>query len=102
MKVFVPGHLYELDSFDGGAPQQLQFIHKEPSASIPNTLYTVYDGTTNEEVMRMLIDRLNFLNNKFPCRENSLAITSLQVALFWLEERTKNRISRDVEGKHKA
>ena len=38
------------------------------------------------------------LNKKFPCRENSLAITKLDEALHWLEARTKNRTERKVEG----
>lgn len=39
------------------------------------------------------------LNKKFPCRENSLAITKLEESLHWLEARTKNRVQRGVEGK---
>ena len=42
------------------------------------------------------------LNKKFPCRENSVAITKLDEALMWLEKRTKDRIKRDVEGKSEA
>jgi hypothetical protein len=38
------------------------------------------------------------LNNKFPCRENSLAITKLEEAIHWLDARTKNRQDRGVEG----
>ena len=41
------------------------------------------------------------LNKKFPCRENSLAITKLEEALMWLEARTKERESRGVEGQSK-
>ena len=41
------------------------------------------------------------LNNKFPCRENAMAITKLDEALMWLEARTKNRITRGVEGTSK-
>lgn len=33
-----------------------------------------------------------------PCRENALAITKLQEALFWLEMRTRDREVRGVEG----
>ena len=41
------------------------------------------------------------LNGQFPCRENSLAVTKLQEALLWLEERKRDRIKRGVEGLNK-
>lgn len=62
-------------------------------------LKTINDGTTNEEVLEMLIDRMNSLNKKFPCRENSIAITKMDEALLWLNKRTADRTKRNVEGK---
>jgi hypothetical protein len=60
------------------------------------------NGTTNEEMIQILVDRIRSLNEmqdrKFACRENSLAITHLEEALHWLESRTKARQSRGVEG----
>lgn len=47
-------------------------------------------------------EMLCYLNEKFPCRENALTITKLEEALMWQEARTKNRISRGVEGKNEA
>lgn len=47
------------------------------------------------ETAKLIIEGLN---TKFPCRENSLAITKLDEALMWLEQRTKNRVKRGVEG----
>lgn len=38
------------------------------------------------------------LNDKHPCRENRIAIGKLEQAIFWLNERTKNREERGVEG----
>lgn len=99
MKVLRENHRYELASFEGGQPQELQFIEKEPN-NISGGLVTINDGTTNEEVLEMLIDRMNGLNKKFPCRENALAITKMEEALMWLNRRTANRKARGVEGKH--
>lgn len=45
---------------------------------------------------------LEKLNEKFPCRENYLAITKLQEALMWLEHRKKDRENRGVEGTSQA
>lgn len=60
------------------------------------------NGTTNEDVIQVLIDRLNSLNDmqnrKYACRENSLAITKLEEALHWLHARTATRLNRGVEG----
>lgn len=42
------------------------------------------------------------LNDQFPCRENSLAVTKLDEALHWLEHRKKARESRGVEGTSQA
>lgn len=102
MKVIKEGHLYELDSFDGTNTQQIQFIEKMPITQDSIELRTVRDGTTNEEVLKVLIDRLQNLGRKFPCRENSVAITKLEEALMWLNKRTEERKSRGVEGKATA
>lgn len=107
MKILVAGHRYELANFENrAAGQEIQFIQKEPKKTgdieLPGELTTVCDGTTNEELLAVLIDRLHFLSSKFPCRENSIAITNLEQALMWLEKRTADRIKRNVEGKHIA
>ncbi len=39
---------------------------------------------------------------KFACKENGIAIALLQAALDILNERTKDREARQVEGEHKA
>ena len=97
MKVLTEGHKYELKSFEGGVPQTLQFIEKVQEVS--GALVTVNDGTTNEEVLSVLINRLRNLNAKFPCRENSIVITKLEESLMWLERRTQLRKAQGVEGK---
>lgn len=105
MKVLTQGHKYELENFENkSAPgQTIQFIEKEqdPSAE-PGTLKTVNDGTTNEEILAALIDRMKSLQAKFPCRENAIVTTKLEESLMWLEKRTSDRKARNVEGKHLA
>ena len=106
MQVLTPGHWYIAQNMeDPAAGQPIQFIEKKPSdgSSVPvGSLVTVHDGTTNEEVLNILIDRLTFLQNKTPCTENDCAITHLQEALHWLEARTKQRLKRGVEGTYLA
>ena len=101
MKSLVAGHTYELANFENKdvEGQKLQFIHKEPKEEGSTELVTISDGTTNEEVLEALIDRISFLQSKFPCKENACCITKLQEGLMWLEKRTSDRIKRNVEGK---
>jgi hypothetical protein len=107
MKVLREGHRYELENFEnkGSEGQIIQFIEKEEQKSnvlgIPTTkLVTVNDGTTNEEVLEVLINRLQLLSAKLPSRETSIAITKLEEALMWLNKRTADRLKRGVEGTH--
>ena len=105
MKILTEGHKYELNNHENpiDVPNQtLQFIEKKPAGDgfPPGSLITVNEGTTNEEVLKVLIDRLNCMNEKFPCRENAIALTHIDTALLWLEKRTADRKSRGVEGKH--
>lgn len=104
MKVLTEGHLYSLEGFEGGAEtaQELQFIHKVPVSEGSTELKTLSDGTTNEEVLEVLINRMQYLQSKFPCRENAIVITKLQESLMWLNKRTSDRVGRGVEGKQVA
>ena len=100
MKVLTEGHKYELSNFENKSDQgqTIQFIEKVPIGETTE-LKTVNDGTTNEELIEVLINRLQYLNGKFPCRENSVALTKLDEALLWLNKRTSDRMKRGVEGK---
>lgn len=118
MKVLTEGHLYELENFENKElpGQKIQFIEKKSVTQMRldgqfmpdggdypenlDELVTINDGTTNEEALSVLIDRLNLLNNKFPCKENAEAITHIETALLWLNKRTADRLARGVEGKN--
>lgn len=101
MQILTPGHKYVAANFENPANgQTIQFIEKDGKPGEPLT--TINDGTTNEELLAVILDRLNFLNAKFPCRENALAITNIQQGLLWLNERTRQRVARNVEGKQIA
>lgn len=88
----VEGHMYDLHA---GIDHQRVYFQ---NGTVPQV---GHNGTTNEAVLAVVIHRLKFLNGKFPCRENALAITKLEEAKMWLEERTRNRVARGVEGQHK-
>ena len=108
MKILTPGHRYVLDNFEqkDQQGQTLQFIEKrvteEGEPAVAGQLITVHDGTTNEEVLAMLIDRLEFLYAKMASVETATAIVYCRGALDQLEKRTRNRKERGVEGTHQA
>lgn len=105
MKVLREGHRYELENFEkkDEPGQVIQFIEKVPSEEPGSKqLITVNDGTTIEELVEVILDRLNSQGKKLPCRENSIAITNFEQGLLWLNRRTQNRIKANVEGLQKA
>ncbi len=102
MKCHDDCHHYTLEGFEGPeGDQDIKFINKAPVDGDLGKLETVHDGTTNEEVLKMLIHRCKVLNDKLYSEATSRAIHKMKDALMWLESRTKDRIQRGVEGTHK-
>jgi len=64
------------------------------------------NGAFVEGVIEAAIQRIQFFqtatNGKFACRQNALALTKLEEALHWLDDRTAERIKRNVEGSHQV
>lgn len=57
------------------------------------------NGISGEVLLAIVIDRLrSFQAGQYACRENALALTSLEEALMWLQKRTRDRLARGVEG----
>ena len=55
------------------------------------------NGLTVEEAIAQIAKRIWFYNSKVPCKENEQAIVALNDALYYLEQRTKDRKERGVE-----
>src|SRR5688572_13292022 len=97
MHIVVPGHKYTLDSHRAdGVKQQVQFVEMQaaPGAGLVETC----DGTTNEELLSVLIDRLSFLNAVVPCGHNINALVNVKRALACLKKRSSDRQARGVQG----
>ena len=61
------------------------------------------NGAFVEDVLWAALQRLEFFQeSKFRCRENALAITKIEEALFILKDRQLSRSARNVEGKHEV
>lgn len=96
MRVIDEGHTYALDKKeDPTRGIAIRFIKKEEQ---DGEFVTIQDGTTNEEVLQMMLHRLEYLQDKLPCQENELAITGIRHALSALKLRQKKRQKQEVEG----
>lgn len=59
------------------------------------------NGVTQEALLAIVADRLrSFQAGPYACRENALALTKIEEALHWLQQRTIARMRRGVEGTH--
>lgn len=58
------------------------------------------NGAFLEEVLAVVYTQLKNLNNEFPCRENSIALTKIEEAVLWLVARKAEREQRNVYGKN--
>lgn len=60
------------------------------------------NGITVEEAITEIIKRISLYNSKVPCTENIYALEFLNSALRNLEDRTKDREERGVEGTYEV
>ena len=88
MKVIRPGTIYRLSNFSNGE-QEINFTERV------NGQYV--DGTTTEEVIRMLIDRMWELNKSSYSPENISTIHLLKAALE-IQEHRLNRKKKRLNG----
>lgn len=94
-------HFYEITSMSGadeamGGPVHIVF----QKGTVP---LMGINGITEEALLAILIDRLQcFQEGDFRCQENAIALTHIETGLLWLNKRTRDRISRGVEGTHQT
>jgi hypothetical protein len=86
MKVIDPGRSYELNAGIG-----LSFLQKDGSRVVRN-------GTTNEEILEVLIHRVTEAYQTLPCQESIRALYLLREALAAFRTRTARRVDARVEG----
>ena len=59
------------------------------------------NGLFVETLIAVAADRIRYYQrSEFACRENAMAITKLEEAVMWLNERTKRRTAAGIEGTH--
>ena len=92
MRVLDPDHKYLVQSYDGDMDQVITFMKRE-GEGYPGNIGS-NPGTNCQELIRILIDRVEFLNLQFPCDENNYILNNLRSALFYFEFRAANRHGR--------
>lgn len=103
MRVFDPGHCYELDQLDEGHDEWRQLLHfvKRVGPGYPGNEAPAHAGTTIQEVLRALIDRLKYVREQSALQQDTLSygldfrcIKHLREVLWILEERAARRHGR--------
>lgn len=59
------------------------------------------NGVTHEVLLAIVADRLrSFQKGPYACKANACALTHIEEAQHWLQQRTIERMRRGVEGTH--
>lgn len=102
MEVIDPGYRYKLGELDGNSVfSTLQFVKRDnPTEKYPGNT-TAYPGTTIQEVSKVLIDRVKYLDNREPHEVNPEIIKKFREVIYLLEKRNadKKGISFDIPGR---
>lgn len=94
MKAWDAGHIYSLQSLDGGDHELLCFVKRE-GPGFPGNKGS-HPGTIIQEVLRAIIDRLHYVNYQIPDRRNKLCVSCLRVVIWLLEDRAAERRGRSL------
>lgn len=86
MRIIDKGHTYALRVLDGVEEVVLTFV-KRVGKKFPGNDGAPYSGTTNQEVLRALIDRTKYVDNQMHDSRNHMAIDYMRKSLFLFEQR---------------
>lgn len=100
-------HRYVIEGFETGTNPSLSEDNYEPkrktvilfqNGTIPEN---GTNGLTHEALLAIVADRLrSFQAGPFSCKANACALTHIEEAQHWLQQRTIERMRRGVEGTH--
>lgn len=102
-------HHYQIAGFDTATNASDPFVnHHGESAGYSTILFQNgpindmgVNGITHEALLAIVADRLrSFQSGPFACKANACALTHVEEAQHWLQQRTIERMRRGVEGTH--
>lgn len=88
MRIIYPGHRYEIDCIDGAGVVDIRFVKREPH-------HSPMPGILNQDLIRVLIDRVQVLDAEKPWDGNALILQHLRQALVLHECRAMIRHVED-------
>lgn len=86
MREIDPGHLYSLHELDDGDGQSLMFV-KRVGDEYPGNIPPAHAGTTTQDVLRVLIKRMEYVDRQEEHPRNRMTVRHLTLALYQLEAR---------------
>ena len=92
-------HVYDISGYtqDGRVANVTLHFQNGPISVDGNGV----NGVTHEVLLAILADRLrSFQAGAYSCKENACALTHIEEAQHWLQQRTLKRMRRGVEGTH--
>jgi len=99
MKVIDPGHMYKIDMLDGYLNDPSNFLvfvkRNNPPEKYPGNLNS-YPGTTIQEVLRALINRIKYLQNQKGCEEDVILLNIFREGILLLEQRNAREKGRGL------
>jgi hypothetical protein len=91
VKIIDPGHDYRMVNYDATDEQRIYFM-KRIGAGYPNNTGISHGGTNCQEALRVLIDRVKYLQCvNIPHTNNPTIIAALRLALLKFEQRAAER-----------
>lgn len=96
-------HLYEVSGFDASTNASAQQHVCKADILFQNGPINEagVNGLTQEVLLAIVADRLrSFQAGPYACKANACALTHIEEAMHWLQQRTLERMRRGVEGTH--
>lgn len=101
MQVIDPGHVYTVRNYDvedrtgfEEIVQEITFMKREGEGYPGNEGH--HPGTNCQELLRVLIDRVIYLDNQIPCHQDTEIVGLLNRILYMFEQRAAQRHGRRV------
>lgn len=98
MKVIDPGHEYFLEGVGGAGPQRIVFVKNEGKKYPGNVGF--HAGILTQELLRVCVDRTEYLNSQGTCMETELALSAMRQALAWYEVRAARCRGTHIVAEH--
>lgn len=104
-------HLYQVTGFNTATNASDPFAARHGQPAEHSTILfqngpineVGVNGLTHEVLLAIVADRLrSFQKGPYSCKANACALTHIEEAQHWLQQRTIERMRRGVEGTHKV